>query len=786
MNGSHDSCKSARSSYDCHLLPNTAWPELGRAEALARGAALKWASGVFCHPEHLEKLVHYRKRESQRTASINSRLKSVVQSYLEGVDWGLRQLREARSELRDVSHAMAEVRLESRKNAEGISPLETLRETSITHCQLLAAVSNLPRLYSVRSMVLETERLVESRRLLEAHARLMELERWQDEVFLQLHSMEGPSRMALSPEDDELVRNYFSGVGRLVEALARELWAVVGSGLTLALHNPTPFVSAVRIVEREEALDRFFLEERNGGVPGRPIPPGRPRHWRQCFFKVLEEAVAARFRKVSYRHSRGPGLAGHLSALQHCIMGDLSTVRNLLEQCVPPYYHLTKAYLHACHRCLQVHLKQTISWELQSGEIFAVLHWVLHVYSSSEMMGEPSLTAYLDWDELGPLISQDEVDQLQNKYVQSVRKSVSEWMQKTLEVELMDWQRHQEPDIDHEGCYHTSLPTIVTQMLEENARVALMINETLRDQTFQMGLYEMEKLLARFRDAIVEFGKEHRKAPADNGAFYLHYLLACISNCVILKSSTENLYQQVSSASSRASVRLSRIPPGPLAALDRAVRKACRLAMDQLLLELQPHLQELLTRAWLAQGDIISKVCSILEEHRELYSRVRPPCRQRLQEEALWLTVVEYVRALMQKRLICRSEEEREHAALQMTQDAQQLGEHLRNTEVDGTAVEVNPTSLIPVLAEFIKLKDPGLLILEVSGLISKYPDISEEHVSALLDIRGDVPRDVRASVLCLVEQNSPVLPPGYRPIFPDILVPPPSTAFCLPTTKCA
>lgn len=34
-------------------------------------------------------------------------------------------------------------------------------------------------------------------------------------------------------------------------------------------------------------------------------------------------------------------------------------------------------------------------------------------------------------------------------------------------------------------------------MLEENARVALMIGETLRNQTIQMGLYEMEKLLNR-------------------------------------------------------------------------------------------------------------------------------------------------------------------------------------------------------------------------------------------------------------------------------------------------
>lgn len=140
---------------------------------------------------------------------------------------------------------------------------------------------------SVRSMVLETERLVESRRLLEAHARLMELERWQDEVLLQLQGPRGSSGTGFTSEDEELVRNYFSGVGRLVDALAKELWAVVGSGLSLACQNPTLFVSAVRIVEREEALDQMFLEERRStSGQNTPMPPGRPRFWRDRFFKV--------------------------------------------------------------------------------------------------------------------------------------------------------------------------------------------------------------------------------------------------------------------------------------------------------------------------------------------------------------------------------------------------------------------------------------------------------------------------------------------------------------------
>ncbi|XP_071767354.1 exocyst complex component 3-like protein isoform X1 [Centroberyx gerrardi] len=773
---------------DAVVPPAEVWPEVERAECLARGAALKWASVVFCRPEHLERLSQYRKRESQRTTSIHSRLKSVVQSYLEGVGWGLEQLREARAELKEVSHALRKAGLESNRNAEGVKSLETLREVSVNHCQLLAAVSNLPRLYSVRSMVLETERLVESRRLLEAHARLMELERWQDDILWQLHGAAGhagTAGSALSAEDEELVAEYFSGVGRLVEALGKELWAVVSSGLALARQNPTPFVSAVRIVEREEALDRALLEER-GGAWGhsRPLPPGRPRCWRERFFQVLEEAVSTRFRSVSYLHTRGPGLAGHLSALQHGIMADLATVRHLLEHCVPLHYRLTGAYLRASHRCLHAHLAQVSSWELESGEIFAVLNWVLHIYNSPDMMGHAELVAEMEKEELGPLISMEGLEQLQNKYVQSVRKSVSEWMHKALEVELTDWQRDQEPDTDHEGFYQTSLPTIITQMLEENARVALMIGESLRDQTIQMGLYEMENLLNRFREALVEFGKEHRRDPSSNkNKFYLHYLLASISNCIILKTSTESLQQQ---QSSRSAGQFSRTPPNPLAALDRAVRRACRLVMDQLQLDLQPFLPGLLTRPWLVQGDPTPKLCQVLERHLELYGRVRPPCRQRLQEESQWLTVVEYVRALMQKRLVCRSAEERRQLAQRMVQDDQQFREIFHGLEGEGSVPEVNPLALLPVLADFIRLKDPGMLTLEVSGLAAKYPDISEEHVSMLLDVRGDVSRDIRGTVLDLLEQSAPPLPAGYRPIFTDILVPPSTMSFCLPTAKCA
>lgn len=626
---------------------------------------------------------------------------------------------------------------------------------------------------TVRDMVLETERLVESRRLLEAHARLMQLESWQDDICWQLHEQ------LQSPEDQELVKDYFSGVRQLVDTLGREIWAVVSSALTLALQNPTPFVSAVRIVEREEALDQALLRERKAGT--QPLPPGRPRCWRACFFKVLEEAFSARFRNVSHLPTRGPGLAGHLSALQHGIMADVATVRHLLEHCVPEKYQLTAAYLRSSHHCLHDHLSQVISWDLDSGEIFAVLFWVLHIYTSAEMMGHPELATVINGEDLGPLITTEVQDELQNKYVGSVRSKVSEWMHNMLVVELQDWQKELEPETDHEGFYHTSLPTLITQMLEENSRVALMIGQSLQDRIIQMGLYEIELLLNRLREALVDYGKHHRRGQT-NQKFYLHYLLASISNFVTLKSSTESLQKQQSSWTAG---QFLRTPPNPLTALDRTVRRACILVLEELKQKLLPWCGDILTRDWLIHRDSVLKLCAELEQQVALYTHVRPPCRQWLQEEARWLLAREYVHALMQKKCVCHSADSRRQLAEQMLRDETNFKDvfHTLAEEDDGSN---NPLALIPVLADFFLLKDPGLLALEVSGMVTKFPDVSMDHVSALLDIRGDVSRDLRSSLRALLQQNPSSLPLGYRPIFTDILVPPNNMSFCLSTAKCA
>ncbi|EPY84214.1 hypothetical protein CB1_000490063 [Camelus ferus] len=128
------------------IPPGPEWPEQERAEQLARGAALKWASGIFYRPEQLARLGQYRSREVQRTCSLEARIKSVVQSYLEGVKTGVRQLAWALEAMQGAREALSQAHGLLRGMAEAAQTLEPVREQVVQHKQLWALSQLLPRL----------------------------------------------------------------------------------------------------------------------------------------------------------------------------------------------------------------------------------------------------------------------------------------------------------------------------------------------------------------------------------------------------------------------------------------------------------------------------------------------------------------------------------------------------------------------------------------------------------------------------------------------------------------
>ncbi|NXC50730.1 EX3L1 protein, partial [Penelope pileata] len=739
--------------------PDEEWPEVEKAEKLARGAALKWASGVFYRPEKLEGLGQYRSRETQRNSSIQSRLKSTVQSYLEGVSTGLEQLRSAVQEVQSVCQDLEAARWALFDCADRFQDLQQMRALMVEHVQLASVVQVLPQLFSVHEAFTHTLQLLHGQHLLEAHAELMMMEHLRDDILSQLHLRGLSSAQAI-------VLSYFSGLQELNESLAKQLWGIVGSSLQLVQEDPVLFVTAVRIIEREEKIDDTLL------LDATFLPPGRPKGWRQKFYNVLQETIRGAHFNAIRTGAEGPGLGRHLAALQRDIVSELRVVKDLMVQCVPAHYNILSVCTATYHQALAAHLQDILREDLDKQALFFLLDWVLRVYHSPEMMGHPDLLPEVDVSSLGPLISPELVEQTERKYVEKVKASVLEWMQRTLEVEFKEWFREEEPEVDHQGFFQSALPVIVMQMLSENIRVASLITDSLQQKVYSMALEELEAFLSRLREALVQCGKEHQK-DRSVPTYYVPYLLAVLNNNLALSSSVHSLHP---SAARRE------VPASLQAALDRMQKKACQLLLEELLLDLQPLYVQLPSRKWLSGSQLVNSMCEVIDKYTKDFSHVRKPVYTLLLMESELLVARQYLRALMQKKMVCKSKEERGQFCDRLLQDATQLRELFCGLGLDRSQQSLEA---VFALQELICLKDPALLSLEVQSFITKYPDVSDEHVSTLLDLRGDVSKDVRHMVLEMMAQNPQPLPESYQPIFSTILVPAPELPFCLHKGKC-
>uniref|UniRef100_A0A4W6DWH5 Exocyst complex component 3 n=1 Tax=Lates calcarifer TaxID=8187 RepID=A0A4W6DWH5_LATCA len=682
-------------------------------EAVA--TAVQRVAGMLQRSDQLDKVEQYRRREARKKASVEARLKAAIQSQLDGVRTGLIQLHSALTDVKDIQSSLADVSKDWRQSINTIENLKDVKDAVVQHSQLASAVENLKNIFSVPEIVAETQQLIEQAELLQAHRKLMELECSRDDLMYEQYRMDSKNT-----SDMNLISIYFEDVQGLSDELAKQLWMVLQRSMVTVRRDPTMLVSVVRIIEREEKIDRRMVDrKKQTGF----IPPGRPKQWKDKMFEVLEGTVSTRIEgtQAVTREADKMWLVRLLEITRKYVLDDLIVVKNLMVQSINLYIHI-------------------------------------------QMMGHPELHSECDINQLEPLLPQDVVDDLLSKYVQTFTSNITGWLRKALETDKKDWQKETEPEADQDGYYQTTLPAIVFQMFEQNLQVAAQIDGEFKEQVLKLCLKQMNTFLIRYREEAVTYKEDHlrdRQLPQ----CYVQYMIAIINNCQTFKESINSLKRKYSQSSE---------PTDSDAAIERTLnevaKEGCQFLLDEVFLDLEHHLNELLTRKWLTGSHAVDTICVTVEDYFNDFNKIKKPFNQEMTSEALRRVVVEYIKAVMQKRITFKNADERREGAERMIKEADQFKFLFRKLAAGEDTDRL--CGAIAAIAEVFKLTDPSLLFLEVTTLVSKYPDIREEHIQALLAVRGDASREMRQMIIGTLSENKVSYSGVTQPIFKDITVP--------------
>ncbi|XP_070700627.1 exocyst complex component 3 [Pempheris klunzingeri] len=725
-------------------------------EAVA--TAVQRVAGMLQRSDQLDKVEQYRRREARKKASVEARLKAAIQSQLDGVRTGLTQLHSALLDVKDIQSSLADVSKDWRQSINTIENLKDVKDAVVQHSQLASAVENLKNIFSVPEIVADTQQLIEQAELLQAHRKLMELECSRDDLMYEQYRMDSKNT-----SDMNLISIYFEDVQGLSDELAKQLWMVLQRSTVTVRSDPTMLVSVVRIIEREEKIDRRMVDrKKQSGF----IPPGRPKRWKDKMFEVLEGTISTRIEGTQSvtREADKMWLVRLLEITRKYVLDDLIVVKNLMVQCFPPHYNTFNRFFSHYHNAVSTRVKELASEDLEANEIVSLLTWVLNTYKSVEMMGHPELRSECDINQLEPLLPQDVVDDLLSKYVKTFTSNITGWLRKALETDKKDWQKETEPEADQDGYYQTTLPAIVFQMFEQNLQVAAQIDGDFKEQVLKLCLKQMNTFLIRYREEAMTYKEDHlrdRQLPQ----CYVQYMIAIINNCQTFKESINSLKRKYSQSSE---------PTASDAAIERTLnevaKEGCQFLLDEVFLDLEHHLNELLTRKWLTGSHAVDTICVTVEDYFNDFNKIKKPFNQEMTSEALRRVVVEYIKAVMQKRITFKNADERREGAERMIKEADQFKFLFRKLAAGEDTDRL--CGAIAAIAEVFKLTDPTLLFLEVTTLVSKYPDIREEHIQALLAVRGDASREMRQMIIGTLSENKVSYGGVTQAIFKDITVP--------------
>ena len=685
-------------------------------------------AALLSRPEQLESLPTLIQRAGAKLASSQAMLASAMEKQLEGVNLGLGNLARALGELEGVQGGLREME-EGLGDVSGlVTALQEVKEVESKHSQLAAAQGSLDTLAKLPDTVKTAMDLLEEGNFLEAHNLFGELEGAREEVLWEVHRRGGGRQ-----EDSAY---YFQPLEDLAGALENHIGLTMVRAIGIVRREPVKLVSALRVVEREEAADDAArLRQQQTGF----LSPARPRMWRKKALEKLRDGVQQRVEGGSLEESREKDkmwLVRQLEVVRRTTLEDLRVTKHHMAPCCPPSYAIFQHMVGLYHEAVTHKILDVMDSGLQGNEYVSLLQWVVQVYPGKELLGSPALGLLPSL--IPPLLSQEEVDQLTDAYISFLSDNFSTWLENSIRQETEDWRSESPPEEDAVGSFYTPGPVLVFRMVQEALEVAATVSEELVQKCLALGVRQVGKYASLLRASLVELRDEQSTTPAP---LYTQYLTALANNSIKFISLSQE---------TRAVWWKPGLAPAPdpestgsfeqlLWSYQELGEEAVNAILEEATTLIEERFGELFTEEWrLGLGGVVGRICGTLNDYFEGYHRLSDNGFGRLHRAVQERLAVRYISSMLQssrRKVTLSGDTERREAKERVKEDAAHFKEFLHAVAAGRLDVEDSAFSTVEQLGEVLGAEEE-MLSLEMVTLATKHTDLTEDQLACLLIFR--------------------------------------------------
>ncbi|XP_066485402.1 tumor necrosis factor alpha-induced protein 2 [Tiliqua scincoides] len=522
----------------------------------------------------------------------------------------------------------------------------------------------------------------------------------------------------------------------LYEFLKQVLLGIIHSSITIASTKPELLQEAVETIQEQVKEDETFQASGKAGC-------SRPRNWKEEWRKTVQASVAERMKEPPFDKSKG------LSTTAHCFLhmgktmkSDLITVVQHIKHLYPQDFRVCSTYAKYYHHYFSGQLEAIAQFELGNKDTHLLLTWVQNFYPN-EIRNHPVLVNELNESSLETLLPEEQVKKFEEQYLINEADSAKRLLANCLQAEVAKWSKGREPE-KLGGHFHSELPIDAIQVIDGGRTRAKDIAPDLGSQMSTLLLDELFTFLQSYKKELEIFMKENKQRQHFEAT-----IIANINNCFSFRTHTEKSTAKTSA--------LDDIKEKIFATLNAIQSAGFDVLLQGLFLELQPLFKKFTQKKWLSCADIMDDIITTTSSHTTMFKALKDPFRQAIMEKIHLHLIQEYIARLMRKKVSLKSPDLQNNLAELIRKNASSLRTFC--TANGSNAVWLD--SVLPSLAEIIRLQDINAIMLEAGGLASKYPDISKKQLAAILYIKGNLSSSESRSILSVLDirVNATLLP---------------------------